>query len=136
VGAAVVGAALLTLAAAGTASAYPGPEHRMFTADRVHRFLTGFYGQHGPSAAQRAHDVAPRLRRAAAAQHRYDLLLCSRGTPRSVTVGRIVPASAGRARATVTTTAADHHRSSFTVYVSRDASRPMRVTDVVCGTVR
>ncbi len=118
---------------AGAAPAYPGPQHRQFSVTEAHRFLTVFYGQHGPSRVQRSRDVTPALRKAAAANHRMDLLLCAQNTPRSISVGQVVAVPNSQGRATVTTTYANRRHTSFTAYVSLDARRPMQLSNVNCG---
>lgn len=132
-------AATIAFAVPGGATAatgYPGPQHRQFSVNEAHRFLTGFYGQHGPTRVQRTRDVTTTLRRAAAANHRYDLLVCAQSAPRHITVGRVLPAANGQGRAMVTTRSANRRDSTFTAYVNLDTRRPMRLSGVTCGAVR
>ncbi len=140
-GAAALG---LALAAAGPAAAVqprtapaagavrPDPNGR-HTAVEIHRFLTGFYGQHGPSPWSREHQVSDYLKDRAAHTPDYDLLLCAQNTPRKITVGKVTTAqSAGVGWATVTTYWDGGSTGSFTAYVGLD-SRPIELQDVDCG---
>lgn len=133
----------LTLAASGPAAAQtrtapaagtvrPDPDGR-HTATEIHRFLTAFYGHHGPSDHAREHQVSDYLKDRVAHTPDYDLLLCAQNTPRQITVGPVTTAqSAGVGWATVTTFWGGGTRSSFTAYVGLD-SRPIELQDVDCG---
>jgi hypothetical protein len=129
-------AAALAIPGGATASPVrPAPARHGYGVEAVHRFLVGFYGQHGPSRSARGHDVAAPLRARAARTTGYDLLLCAQNTPRAIDVGRVTttPSGTGDARAVVTTHfAGQRSSSSFAAYVGLDADRPMRLTDVVC----
>ncbi|MER7987314.1 hypothetical protein ABTY53_17280 [Streptomyces noursei] len=132
--AACAAALALTLAATGPAAATvrsdPNGRH---TAAEVHRFLTGFYGHHGPTRYQRDHQVSAHLKDRAAHTDGYDLLLCAQNSPRSITVGKVTTAqSAGVGWATVTTHWAGGTHHSFTAYVGLD-SRPITLQDVDCA---
>ncbi|MGD3107178.1 hypothetical protein [Streptomyces sp. YGL11-2] len=116
--------------AAATVRSAPGGRH---TAAEIHRFLTAFYGHHGPGPYQRAHQVSDHLRDRAAHTEGYDLLLCAQNTPRAISVGRVVTArSAGVGWATVTTHWDGGRRAAFTAYVGLD-SRPITLQDVDCA---
>ncbi|UKY50332.1 hypothetical protein [Streptomyces inhibens] len=133
----------LTLAASGPAAAHPrtapaadtvrsDPNGR-HTAAEIHRFLTAFYGHHGPSSWAREHRVSDHLKDRAAHTEGYDLLLCAQNTPREITIGKVTTAqSAGVGRATVTTFWDGNARHSFTAYVGLD-SHPIELQDVDCA---
>ncbi|MFI6766757.1 hypothetical protein [Streptomyces sp. NPDC050355] len=133
----------LTLAASGPAAAHPrtGPAASAVrpdaggrhTAAEIHRFLTAFYGHHGPSDDAREHQVSAYLKDRAAHTEGYDLLLCAQNVPREITVGKVTTAqSAGVGWATVTTVWGGGGRDSFTAYVGLD-SHPIELQDVDCG---
>ncbi|AEW93255.1 MULTISPECIES: hypothetical protein [Streptomycetaceae] len=132
--AAVAAAGALACAApAATAAPRAGQGSPQYTAAEVHRFLTGFYGQHGPSAYRRIHQVTPELRRRAAGTTGYDLLLCAQNTPRGIGVGEVTTAaSAGQGWATVTTRWSGGARRSFTAYVGLDRRQPLRLSGIDC----
>ncbi|WP_328732497.1 hypothetical protein OHT20_25495 [Streptomyces caniferus] len=143
-GAAALGLTL-TLAASGPASAAAHPQsapaaagvrsdpNGRHTAAEIHRFLTSFYGQHGPDAGAREHQVSDHLKDRAAHTEGYDLLLCAQNTLRRITVGKVTTAqSAGVGWATVTTFWGGGTRGSFTAYVGLE-SRPIVLQDVDCG---
>ncbi|MEU8823243.1 hypothetical protein [Streptomyces sp. NPDC048636] len=129
----------LALAASAPASAHPtrtDPNNR-YTAEEIHHFLEGFYGNHGPRPWEREHLVSDQLKEEAGQNPGYDVLLCAQNTPRRIDVGEVTTAQSARVGwATVTT----HWRgspattSSFTAYVDLDGSRPMKLLDVDCGT--
>ncbi|QHC21003.1 hypothetical protein [Streptomyces sp. GS7] len=115
--------------AAATVRGAPGGRR---TAAEIHRFLTAFYGPHGPGPYQRAHQVSDHLKDRAAHTEGYDLLLCAQNTPRAISVGRVTTArSAGVGWATVTTHWDGGRRATFTAYVGL-ASRPITLQDVDC----
>lgn len=126
----VCGMGVLT-AAAAPASAAPAP----YSPKQVQDFLVGFYGQHGPSDAARASRVTPELRKKAERTTSYDLLLCAQNLPKSIQVGKVTTDQATRrGRATVTTSWASGPKQHFAAYVGLDASKPLRLADVVCRT--
>ncbi|GAA0474260.1 hypothetical protein ACFQ2B_20925 [Streptomyces stramineus] len=140
--AAVLGVAVPAVAAAPVGAAPVGAgQHRpaagQYDAKQVHAFLTGFYGQHGPSPAARKNKVTEELKKKAAATKDYDLLLCAQNTPRSIAIGKVTTAqSAGMGWATVTTKWGGGPDGRFTAYVGLDASKPLKLADIVCGDLR
>ncbi|ANZ18602.1 hypothetical protein O1L44_22360 [Streptomyces noursei] len=119
-----------TAPAAATVRSDPAGRH---TAAEIHRFLTGFYGQQGPTSHQRAHQVSAYLKDRAAHTDGYELLLCAQNTPRTITVGTVTTAqSAGVGWATVTTGWGGGATRSFTAYVGLE-SHPITLQDVDCG---
>ncbi|MFG2137270.1 hypothetical protein [Streptomyces sp. NPDC048650] len=141
---AALGLALpLTLVAAGPAAARQPAGPASYTvrtdpngrhdATDIRRFLTTFYGHHGPTAWAREHQVSDYLKDRAAHTEGYDLLLCAQNTPREISVGKVTTAqSAGMGWATITTLWDGGARDTFTAYVDLD-SRPIGLQDVDCA---
>ncbi|MET9417454.1 hypothetical protein ABZY03_25355 [Streptomyces klenkii] len=124
-------AAAAPVPAAAPASA---PQPKQYTAAQVYGFLVKFYGQHGPNAYDRVHKVDADLRkRAAAAKHSSDVLLCARKAPRSISVGRVKAERSGMAWAPVTTHWKAGPDKRFTAYVGLKGDLPMKLYDVTCG---
>ncbi|MFJ6749889.1 hypothetical protein ACIQNI_17105 [Streptomyces sp. NPDC091266] len=135
----------LSVAAAGSAAAVPHPRQSAaaahtagsdpngrHTATEIRRFLTGFYGHHGPTNWARAHQVSDYLKDRAEHTEGYDLLLCAQNTPREISIGKVTTAqSAGVGWATVTTIWDGKARGTFTAYVDLD-SDPIELQDVNC----
>ncbi|MET9603665.1 hypothetical protein ABZZ17_01220 [Streptomyces sp. NPDC006512] len=123
------------LASAAPATALAGPvprHHHRHTAEDITRFLTGFYGDHGPSDQDRRRLVSRQLKHKQAHLPDTDVLLCSRSTPLHISVGTATVAqSAGVGWATVTTHWAEG-TTDFTAYVRLD-SRPIELDDVICA---
>ncbi|MBE9500158.1 hypothetical protein [Streptomyces sp. AA1529] len=106
---------------------------RRHTGPEIHRFLTWFYGTHGPDRVQREHFVSDLLKRKQARHPDRDVLLCAQNTPQDIEVGPVTTAqSAGVGWATVTARWADGTASSATAYVALD-SHPIELHDVVCA---
>ncbi|MGP3973679.1 hypothetical protein ACTWQF_06465 [Streptomyces sp. 8N114] len=126
-------------AAAQAAEAKPaaqpaGPvvKHR-HTGPEIHRFLSRFYGDHGPSDSQREHFVSDFLKQKQAENPDHDVILCAQNTPQNIEVGPVTTAqSAGFGWATVTAYWADGTTTTFTAYVDLD-SHPIELHDVVCA---
>ncbi|MFJ9413997.1 hypothetical protein ACIRPT_07490 [Streptomyces sp. NPDC101227] len=129
-GAAPVAAHRSSGPAAGAVRTDPNGRH---DATDIRRFLTAFYGYHGPSDWAREHQVSDYLRDRAAQTEGYDLLLCAQNTPREISIGKVTTAqSAGVGWATVTTIWDGGDRGSFTAYVGLD-SKPIELQDVDCA---
>ncbi|MFD7918315.1 hypothetical protein ACFV3R_03685 [Streptomyces sp. NPDC059740] len=125
-------------AATGPGRAAPAARHSPWA---VHRFLTAFYGHHGPTDQARRRDVAEELRRKAADMPEDDLLLCAprpapghpAAAPQEVTVGPVAAADAPHtAWATVTTRRSAGRSARFTVYVDTDGRHRLQLLDVAC----
>ncbi|MEV0369246.1 hypothetical protein AB0I10_05405 [Streptomyces sp. NPDC050636] len=115
---------------ADTVRSDPNGRH---TATEIRRFLTTFYGHHGPSVWAREHQVSDYLKDRAAHTEGYDLLLCAQNTPREISIGKVTTAqSAGVGWATVTTIWDGRARNTFTAYVDLD-SKPIELHDVDCS---
>ncbi|MFE0878031.1 hypothetical protein ACFW4X_24760 [Streptomyces smyrnaeus] len=118
------------------AGAQAGPAaaaERRHTGREIHRFLTWFYGEHGPTDSQREHFVSDFLKQKQADNPDHDVLLCAQNTPQNIEVGPVTVAqSAGFGWATVTAYWADGTTSTFTGYVALD-SHPIELHDVVCA---
>ncbi|EFL26012.1 hypothetical protein SSOG_05726 [Streptomyces himastatinicus ATCC 53653] len=130
----------LVLAAGAPATAAPhgvkktDPNGR-FTAEEIHHFLEGFYGNHGPRPWERENLVSDQLKERIAQTPDYDLLLCAQNEPRDIEVGEVTTAQSARVGwATITTYWGQGSPSSFTAYVDLDASRPIELLDVDCAT--
>ncbi|MFI0778299.1 hypothetical protein [Streptomyces sp. NPDC021212] len=127
----------LVLAAGAPAVAAPhgvktDPNGR-FTAEEIHHFLEGFYGNHGPRPWERENLVSDYLKERIAQTPDYDLLLCAQNTPRHIEVGEVTTAQSARVGwATITTSWGQGSPGSFTAYVDLDASRPIKLLDVDC----
>ncbi|MFI9046582.1 hypothetical protein [Streptomyces sp. NPDC053427] len=116
--------------AAGAVRTDPNGRH---DATDIRRFLTAFYGHHGPTGWAREHQVSDYLKDRAAHTEGYDLLLCAQNAPREISVGKVTTAqSAGVGWATVTTFWDGGARESFTAYVGLD-SQPIELQDVDCA---
>ncbi|MGR3938742.1 hypothetical protein [Streptomyces sp. BRA346] len=130
----------LVLAAGAPATAAPhggkktDPNGR-FTAEEIHHFLEGFYGNHGPRPWERENLVSDQLKERIAQTPDYDLLLCAQNEPRDIEVGEVTTAQSARVGwATITTYWGQGSPSSFTAYVDLDATRPIELLDVDCAT--
>ncbi|WP_432012942.1 hypothetical protein [Streptomyces cucumeris] len=127
----------LALAASAPVSAHTprtDPDRR-YTAEEIHHFLEGFYGNHGPRPWERKHLVADQLKEKADQNPGFDVLLCAQNTPKRIDVGEVTTAQSARVGwATVTTHWRGGPKASFTAYVDLDGSRPMKLLDVDCGT--
>ncbi|MCX5379982.1 hypothetical protein [Streptomyces sp. NBC_00091] len=128
---------LIASSAPAAALADPVPQwhhHRhQHTADEISRFLTAFYGDHGPSARDRSQRISPQLKEKQAYHPYADVVLCAQGTPQDITVGpATVAKGAGVGWATVTTSWASGATDTFTAYVRLD-SRPIALDDVICA---
>ncbi|MFD9354491.1 hypothetical protein [Streptomyces sp. NPDC060031] len=112
-------------------SAYPVPGHH--TAPQISRFLSAFYGQHGPSALKRDRHVSAQLREKQVRTPEYDVLLCAQNEPRRIDIGPVtVQEYAGIGSATVTTHWGSDDTRTFTAYVRLD-SKPIELDDVICA---
>ncbi|MFI0260003.1 hypothetical protein ACH4OW_13345 [Streptomyces sp. NPDC017056] len=136
---ATAAAAPVTAALGASARQQSGPPVRTdpnnrYTAEEIRRFLTSFYGKHGPSAWQREHQVSAELKKKAAETPDYDLLLCAQNTPRDISVGKVTTAQSARVGwATITTHWSGNRTERFTAYVDLDATRPIELLDVACS---
>ncbi|WP_055552750.1 hypothetical protein [Streptomyces sp. NBRC 110028] len=136
--AAALGLGLVLAAGSPAAAASHGvktdPNGR-FTAEEIHHFLEGFYGNHGPRPWEREHLVSEYLKERIAQTPDYDLLLCAQNEPRDIEVGEVTTAQSARVGwATITTYWGQGSPSSFTAYVDLDASRPIELLNVDCAT--
>lgn len=103
------------------------------TKHEIHRFLTWFYGDHGPNDFQRQYWVSDALEEKQQQNPDQDVLLCAQNAPQDIRIGPVTVAqSAGVGWATVTATWADGSTTSFTAYVELD-SHPIELHDVACG---
>ncbi|MFD0265527.1 hypothetical protein ACFVGY_02890 [Streptomyces sp. NPDC127106] len=137
-----LGAALLSLLAlpapsSSAAAADPAPAHARYrhTAADISRFLTSFYGDHGPSAHDRSQRISQHLkdRQALTLSQDLDILLCARQEPQDIAVGPVTVAqSANVGWATVTTHWDAGTTDTFTAYVRLD-SQPISLDDVICA---
>ncbi|MFD3546652.1 hypothetical protein ACFWUW_13765 [Streptomyces sp. NPDC058655] len=125
------GPALAAEAAAPAAA--PAPAWYRHSAAEIGLFLTSFYGDHGPTAFDRAYRVSQVLKDRQKANPEADVLLCAQNEPRGVTIGAVTVAqSAGVGWATVTTHWAGDDTDTFTAYVRLD-SLPIALDDVICA---
>lgn len=136
--AAALGLGLVLAAGAPAVAASHGattdPNGR-FTAEEIHHFLEGFYGNHGPRPWERENLVSDQLKERIAQTPDYDLLLCAQNEPRDIEVGEVTTAQSARVGwATVTTHWGQGATGSFTAYVDLDATRPIELLDVDCAT--
>ncbi|MGR4879646.1 hypothetical protein ACIPUC_09480 [Streptomyces sp. LARHCF249] len=136
-----LGVLLLTLLAPATLSSAPAlaapvvatPVPQSHSADVIGRFLTGFYGEHGPTPHDRKTRVSQLLKDKQEESPDADVLLCARSEPQQIVVGPVTVApSAGVGWATVTTHWDAGLTDTFTAYVRLD-SQPIRVDDVICA---
>lgn len=108
-GAAALGLTLALAASGPAAAAAPLGRRRpptrsaptptaLHTAAEIHRFLSSFYGHHGPGAWAREHQVSDYLKDRAAHTEGYDLLLCAQNTPREITIGKVTTAQSAGCR--------------------------------------
>ncbi|RSS79236.1 hypothetical protein [Streptomyces sp. WAC06614] len=128
-------AALFGVAAAPVPSAVADgtPFHKRHTAAQISRFLTDFYGHHGPSRHNRTHRVSQQLKDKQRNTPDQDVVLCAAHVPQDITVGEVTVAqSAGVGWATVTTHWGAGEIDTMTAYVRLD-SRPIALDDVICG---
>ncbi|MEV6950501.1 hypothetical protein [Streptomyces sp. NPDC051183] len=124
---------LVALLAPTPATALAHPVPAQHTAPQISRFLTAFYGQHGPSRHNRERHVSSQLREKQERTPEYDVLLCAQNEPQRVGIGPItVQEYAGVGSATVTTHWGSGDTRTFTAYVRLD-SNPIAVDDVICA---
>ncbi|MFJ3923233.1 hypothetical protein [Streptomyces sp. NPDC090022] len=103
------------------------------TAAQISRFLTGFYGDHGPTAQARRHHVSRHLRDKQRRNPGADVVLCASAAPQDITIGEVTVAPSARVGwATVTTHWRGGDTDTHTAYVRLD-SRPIELDDVICG---
>ncbi|WP_043487584.1 MULTISPECIES: hypothetical protein [Streptomyces] len=133
---AALGLGLVLAAGSPAAASVQTDPNGRYTAEEIHHFLEGFYGNHGPTAWERKHLVSDQLKEKAAENPGFDVLLCAQNTPRDIEVGEVTTAQSARVGwATITTTwDGSPQTASFTAYVDLDGSKPMKLLDVYCGT--
>ncbi|MGW5847449.1 hypothetical protein ACWFQ8_05675 [Streptomyces sp. NPDC055254] len=132
--------ALLALSAPASASAAAQADRAAqiqqgHTAADISRFLSAFYGDHGPTAHSRETEVSQVLKdkQNANKEGDVDVLLCAQNEPQDIGVGPVtVVQSAGVGWATVTTHWGAADTDTFTAYVRLD-SRPILLDDVICA---
>jgi hypothetical protein len=118
--------------AAALADPWPLRHHR-HSAEEITRFLTSFYGHHGPTAEYRSHRISQQLKDKQAHSPDSDVLLCAQDRPRDIAVGQATVAqAAGVGWATVTTSWGSGATDTFTAYVRLD-SVPIALDDVICA---
>ncbi|WNE96643.1 hypothetical protein PS467_15555 [Streptomyces luomodiensis] len=126
----------LALAAGAPASATDRTDpNGRYTAEEIHHFLEGFYGNHGPRPWERDYLVSDQLKERNAQTPGYDLLLCAQNEPADIEVGEVTTAQSARVGwATITTHWAQEPRTAtFTAYVDLDGSRPLQLLEVDCA---
>src|ERR1044072_2776859 len=102
--AAALGLGLVLAAGAPAVASQKTDPNGRFTAEEIHHFLEGFYGNHGPRPWERENLVSDYLKERIAQTPDYDLLLCAQNTPRHIEVGEVTTAQSARVgRATITT---------------------------------
>lgn len=128
-------AGLFALTAFGASSAGATDTNDRYTAEEVHHFLEGFYGDQGPRPWERENLVTEELKKRAAETEGYDLLLCARNVPLDIEVGEVTTAqSAGVGWAMVETSWGEGEESSvFAAYVSLDGDQPLKLLDIDCN---
>lgn len=139
--AAVAGASALalgfSLAAVSPAAASTATDaNDRYTAKEIRTFLDRFYGDHGPSASDRKNRVSDLLKKKAAANPGFDVLLCAQNEPRSIDIGRVTTAQSARVGwAPVTTHWGENGEVTavFTAYVDLDGKKPLKLLDVDCS---
>ncbi|MGW6978923.1 hypothetical protein ACWGE1_05660 [Streptomyces sp. NPDC054932] len=115
------------------AVAAPAAAVRGHTAAQISDFLTGFYGDHGPSTYNRENRVSPVLKERQQENEEVDVLLCAQNEPQDISIGPVTVAQAAAVGwATVTTHWASGTTDTFTAYVRLD-SKPIRLDDVICA---
>ncbi|MFJ8467447.1 hypothetical protein [Streptomyces swartbergensis] len=93
------------------------------------------FREHGPGDFARKYGISPHLKEKAAANPEFDVLLCAQNFPAAIDVGPVTTAqSAGVGWATVSTYGnGGSGKADFTAYVDLDATRPIQLMDVGCG---
>ncbi|MFF8266951.1 hypothetical protein ACF059_06110 [Streptomyces sp. NPDC016562] len=128
-----LGALLLTVLALPVMSPAPALAAGGHSADQISRFLTHFYGDHGPSPHAREHFVSEVLKDRQRENAHTDVLLCAQNEPQRIAVGPVTVAqTAAVGWATVTTHWASGETDTFTAYVRLDR-HPIRLDDVICA---
>ncbi|WP_433572997.1 hypothetical protein [Streptomyces sp. CA-251247] len=126
-----------SLAAITPATAAPATDvNGRYTAKEIHTFLDRFYGEHGPSAADRRNRVSDLLKEKAAANPGFDVLLCAQNTPRSIDIGKVTTAQSARVGwATVTTHWGENGEvtAELRALVDLDGTKPLKLLDVECS---
>ncbi|MEU0175065.1 hypothetical protein ABZ178_17150 [Streptomyces massasporeus] len=118
---------------AAAASATDGNDR--YTAQEIHTFLEDFYGEHGPGDFARTYGISPQLKEKVADNPEFDVLLCAQNVPASIDIGPVTTAQSARVGwATVSTYwNGGSDKADFTAYVDLDATRPIQLLDVDCG---
>ncbi|MEU6908552.1 hypothetical protein ABZ935_24900 [Streptomyces coeruleorubidus] len=129
---AALGIAAAAVPAAAASTAATGDR---YTAEEIHTFLEDFYGEHGPGDFARKYGISPHLKEKVAANPEFDVLLCAQNVPASIDIGPVTTAqSAGAGWVTVSTYwNGGSDKADFTAYVDLDATRPIQLLDVDCG---
>ena len=126
-----------SLAAITPATAAPATDvNGRYTAKEIRTFLDRFYGEHGPSAADRRNRVSDLLKEKAAANPGFDVLLCAQNTPRSIDIGKVTTAQSARVGwATVTTHWGENGEvtAELRALVDLDGTKPLKLLDVECS---
>ncbi|MDQ0753775.1 hypothetical protein QF034_008006 [Streptomyces africanus] len=125
-----IGAAAVPAAAASAVDA-----DDRYTAQEIHMFLEDFYGEQGPGDFARKYGISPQLKEKVAASPKFDVLLCAQNIPVSIDVGAVTTAQSARVGwATVSTYwNGGSDKADFRAYVDLDATRPIQLLDVDCG---
>ncbi|WP_059012221.1 hypothetical protein [Streptomyces specialis] len=134
-GVAALGIAFTAVSSASAApSASATAAAGRYSAEEIHHFLEGFYGNTGPRDWERENLVADDLKERAAELETHDLLLCSQNAPLDIEVGEVTTAqSAGVGWAPIWLSWGEGEEVSvFTAYVGLDASQPIKLLDVDC----
>lgn len=118
---------------AAAASATDGNDR--YTAQEIHTFLEDFYGEQGPGDFARTYGISPQLKEKVADNPEFDVLLCAQNIPASIDIGPVTTAQSARVGwATVSTYwNGGSDKADFTAYVDLDATRPIQLLDVDCG---
>ncbi|MEU2391213.1 hypothetical protein [Streptomyces sp. NPDC007369] len=135
VGVALLGLLALPAPSSSAAAADSAPAHARYrhTAADISRFLTSFYGDHGPTDHDRSQRISQHLKDRQALSLGLDILLCARQEPQAIAVGPVTVAqSANVGWATVTTLWDEGTTDTFTAYVRLD-SHPITLDDVICA---
>ncbi|MFJ8014451.1 hypothetical protein [Streptomyces sp. NPDC096339] len=113
--------------------AVPAAARGGHTAAEITRFLSEFYGDHGPSDDGRENQVSQVLKDKQKEDTDADVLLCAENEPEDIGIGPVTVAqAAGIGWATVTTHWGSETTDTFTAYVRLD-SQPIRLDDVICA---
>ena len=122
----------------GTVQRVPGARGLLLRSARranVPESRQDFYREHGPGDFARTYGISPQFKEKVADNLEFDVLLCAQNIPASIDIGPVTTARSARVGWTTVSTYwnGGSGKADFTAYVDLDATRPIQLLDVDCG---